>query len=94
MNKITNPSTRPSSKGIHTIGWIATVLVIVGALNWLLVGLFRFDLVASLFGEMSMLSRIVYVMVGIGGLYEIYFARVLAREAHGAGAWPATARGV
>jgi uncharacterized membrane protein YuzA (DUF378 family) len=81
MNRgITNHS--QSNKGLHTVGWIATVLVIVGALNWLLVGLLNVDLVASIFGHMSTLSRIVYVLVGIAGLYQIYFARLLAREAH------------
>lgn len=44
-------------------------LVIVGAVNWGLIGFFRFDLVAFLFGSMSWLSRIVYALVGIGGLY-------------------------
>lgn len=50
----------------------ALVLVIIGALNWLLVGLLHFDLVAALFGgSASMLSRIVYTLVGLGGLYLI-----------------------
>ncbi|MEY8516095.1 DUF378 domain-containing protein [Lachnospiraceae bacterium 29-84] len=44
-------------------------LVIIGALNWGLIGLFRFNLVTFLFGDMSWLSRIVYGIVGIGGLY-------------------------
>lgn len=44
-------------------------LVIVGAVNWGLIGFFRFDLVAFLFGNMSWISRIVYALVGIGGLY-------------------------
>ena len=44
-------------------------LVIIGAVNWGLIGFFRFDLVAFLFGNMSWLSRIVYAVVGIGGLY-------------------------
>lgn len=44
-------------------------LVIIGAINWGLIGFFRFDLVAFLFGNMSWLSRIVYALVGIGGLY-------------------------
>jgi uncharacterized membrane protein YuzA (DUF378 family) len=44
------------------------VLVVVGALNWGLVGLAQFDLVAALFGEGSVLSRIVYSLVGIAGL--------------------------
>ena len=44
-------------------------LVIIGAVNWGLIGFFNFDLVAFLFGEMSWLSRIVYSLVGISGLY-------------------------
>ena len=48
---------------------IALVLVIIGAINWGLIGLFRFDLVSFLFGSMSWLTRIVYGIVGIGGLY-------------------------
>lgn len=44
-------------------------LVIIGAINWGLIGLFRFDLVSFLFGNMSWISRIVYGIVGIGGLY-------------------------
>lgn len=53
---------------------LALTLVIIGALNWLLVGLFQFDLVASLFGGMdSILSRIIYSLVGLAGLYSIKF---------------------
>mgnify|MGYP005780725803 FL=1 len=51
--------------------YIALTLLIIGALNWLLIGIFSFDLVATLFGEMSMLSRIVYSLVGISGLISI-----------------------
>ena len=55
---------------------IALTLVIVGALNWLL-GVFRFDLVAWLFGNLSMLSRIIYALVGLCGLYLIsLFGRI------------------
>lgn len=50
---------------------IALVLIIIGAINWGLIGLFRFDLVATIFGEMSVLSRIVYALVGISGLWGI-----------------------
>lgn len=50
---------------------IALTLVIIGALNWLLIGLFDFDLVASIFGNMSLLSRIVYSLVGISGIISI-----------------------
>lgn len=48
--------------------YIALTLVIIGALNWLLIGLFSFDLVATLFGSMSVISRIVYSLVGVAGL--------------------------
>jgi uncharacterized membrane protein YuzA (DUF378 family) len=50
---------------------ITLILVIVGGLNWGLVGAFDFDLVAALFGEMSGLSRIVYVLVGLSALYQL-----------------------
>ena len=46
-------------------------IVIIGAINWLLVGIFRFDLVAFLFGNLSWLSSIVYTIVGLCGLYLI-----------------------
>ena len=51
----------------------ALTIVIIGAINWLLIGLFRFDLVAFIFGDMSWLSRIVYAIVGICVLYFISF---------------------
>lgn len=51
----------------------ALTIAIIGALNWGLIGIFRFDLVAFLFGDMSWLSRIVYVLVGIGGLCLLTF---------------------
>ena len=50
---------------------ITLTLVIVGTLNWLLIGLLKFDLVAALFGTMSLLSRIVYSLVGLGGIISI-----------------------
>ncbi len=49
----------------------ALTLVIVGAINWLLVGLFRFDAVAWLFGNLTWLSRIIYALVGLSGIYLI-----------------------
>lgn len=62
------------------LDYIALVVVFIGALNWGLIGLFRFDLVRFLFGDMSILSRIVYVLVGICGLYLLsFFPRVDGR---------------
>ena len=49
----------------------ALTLIIIGAINWGLIGLFKFDLVATLFGDMSILSRIVYSLVGVSGLWGI-----------------------
>ncbi len=55
---------------MKTIDVIAEVLLIVGAINWLLVGLFQWDLVAALFGgEAAGVSRIIYTLVGIAGVY-------------------------
>lgn len=51
----------------------ALILVIIGAVNWGLIGFFRFDLVAALFGELTTFSRVVYALVGIAGLYAISF---------------------
>lgn len=56
---------------MRALSVITLVLLIVGGLNWLLVGAFDFDLVAALFGAMSPLSRIVYVLVGLSALYQI-----------------------
>ncbi|MEI3391603.1 MAG: DUF378 domain-containing protein [Clostridia bacterium] len=50
---------------------IVLTLVIIGALNWLLIGIFKFDLVAMIFGEMSVLSRIIYTLVGLSGIVSI-----------------------
>ncbi|MGG1662772.1 DUF378 domain-containing protein [Brevibacillus sp. NRS-1366] len=53
---------------------LALILVIIGAINWGLIGLFKFDLVATLFGGSdSLLSRIVYTLVGLAGIYAIKF---------------------
>lgn len=50
---------------------IALVLIIIGAINWGLIGFFKFDLVAAIFGQMSVISRIVYALVGLSGLWGI-----------------------
>ena len=52
-------------KNLSAIDWIALILVLVGGLNWGLVGLADFNLVALLFGEMSFLSRVVYAILGV-----------------------------
>lgn len=58
---------------MKVINWIALTLVIIGAINWLLVGIFEFNLVDTIFGSLSVLSRIIYIIVGIAGLWSIAF---------------------
>lgn len=58
---------------MKVLDYIALVLVIIGALNWGLIGFFGFDLIAFIFGSMSVLSRIIYAVVGVCGLYSISF---------------------
>ena len=55
------------------LDYIALTIAIIGAVNWGLIGLFSFDLVAFIFGNMSLISRIVYTLVGLSGLYLITF---------------------
>ena len=55
------------------LNYIALTVAIVGAVNWGLIGVLNFDLVAFIFGEMSWLSRIVYTLVGLSGIYLITF---------------------
>lgn len=57
-----------NTKGID---YAALIIGIIGAINWGLIGFFRFDLVAFLFGSMTLLTRIIYAVVGIAGLYMI-----------------------
>ncbi len=56
---------------MKAIDTIALILVIIGAINWGLIGLFKFNLVDTIFGTMSALSRIIYTLVGISGLWSI-----------------------
>ncbi len=56
----------------NVLDWIAFILIVVGGLNWGLIGIFGFNLVAFLFGVMSVLSRIIYVLVGLAALYSLY----------------------
>lgn len=56
---------------MKVIDTIALILIIIGAINWGLIGIFNFNLVDTLFGTMSVLSRIIYTLVGISGLCGI-----------------------
>jgi len=57
----------------NALDWIALILVIIGGLNWGLVGIFNWNLVDAIFGVGSVVSTIVYILVGVAALYTIYF---------------------
>lgn len=57
---------------MRTISIIAMILIIIGGLNWGLIGFFSYDLVAGIFGEMSAISRVIYALVGLSALYLIF----------------------
>lgn len=65
---------------LGVLGWIAFILVIIGALNWGLIGFFSFDLVEAIFGDMTTASRVVYAIVGLSGLYMIIAAATGDKE--------------
>lgn len=58
-------------KKMNTLDWIAWILVVVGALNWGLVGVFNYNLVEAIFG-MGAFTQWVYIFVGLGGLYYLW----------------------
>ena len=58
---------------MKVIDRIALVLAIIGAINWGLIGFFGFNLVDSIFGAMSIVSRIIYALVGLSGLWSIRY---------------------
>ena len=59
-------------KDMNFFDWIVFILVFVGALNWGLIGFFGFNLVAFIFGEASVIAKIVYDLVGLAALYYAY----------------------
>lgn len=58
---------------MRTLDVTALLLVVIGAINWGLIGFFQFDLVAAIFGTMSAVTRVIYALVGLSGLYAISF---------------------
>ncbi len=75
-------STPDHSEMVHfnALDWVAMVLMIIGGINWGLVGGFNLDLVARLFGDMSTVSRAVYVLVGLASLYGLAVLGKMARS--------------
>lgn len=65
---------------LNVIDWIALILIIIGGLNWGLVGFFGFDLVAAIFGDMSAFSRVIYAVVGLAAIYVAVVSPMLSRK--------------
>jgi len=59
-------------RNINVLDWIVYILLIAGALNWGLIGLFKFNLVSAILGKIPFLENIVYILVGLAGLYFIF----------------------
>ena len=60
--------------------WVAVTLIIIGALNWGLVGAFHFNLVGFLFGQTTIITRVIYILVGLAGLYKIFLIAVKVKK--------------
>lgn len=65
---------------LNGLDWVALILVIIGGLNWGLVGLFKWNLVSAIFGDMTMISRVVYVLVGLAAVYLLAISMNLAKK--------------
>lgn len=65
---------------MKTINGIALTIAIIGCINWGLIGLFNFNLVDALFGKLSFFSKIIYILVGIAGIWSIVFYNKVTHE--------------
>jgi uncharacterized protein len=61
---------------------LSLILLLIGGLNWGLVGFFNVDIVGILFGHMSIVTRVIYCLVGLGAVYEILALRFIQRRWH------------
>lgn len=65
---------------MKAVDTLVALLLVIGGLNWGLVGIFNFDLVATIFGSMSALSRLVYAVVGLGAIYQAFQWKAIQRR--------------
>ena len=63
---------------MKTFDIIVSVLLIVGGLNWGLIGVFDFNLVGAIFGELTLLSRLIYILVGLAALYDVLMVKAIS----------------
>ena len=83
MDRRTTPERRVAARShqrsaMSALDYVAMALLIIGGLNWGMVGLFEVDMVATLFGPGSPLSRVIYVLVGVAALYSVYTTAKMA----------------
>ena len=83
MERRTTASGTRHGATMSALDYIAMALLIIGGLNWALVGLFSIDLVATLFGNQTPVSRLVYIVVGLSALYAIYLVSRWGSRSHG-----------
>jgi uncharacterized membrane protein YuzA (DUF378 family) len=67
-------------KNLNVLDWIALILVIVGGLNWGLVGIFSFNLVDWIFGGVYFIARIIYILVALAAIYMVIIAATLKKK--------------
>jgi len=84
-------------KFMQSVDVVTFLLLVIGGINWGLIGFFEYNLVAAIFGEFTVLTRIIYALVGISALYEIFTLKFIkerwtpiCREEHGLRARPTT----
>lgn len=65
---------------MKALGILTAVLIVIGGLNWGMVGLLKFDLVKAVLGDMTMLARVVYTLVGISAIYWLFNLKALANR--------------
>ncbi len=65
---------------LNALDWISLVLLIIGGLNWGILGVFEFNVVAAIFGSLTIATRVIYILVGLSALYLIAVIPSLGRE--------------
>ena len=72
---------------MKTIDMIAATFLFLGGINWGLIGIFGFNLVTYIFGEMSVLTRVFYILVGISAIYDAAMWKAIQKRWECAGSW-------
>jgi uncharacterized membrane protein YuzA (DUF378 family) len=82
---------RSGTAGGKAIDIAAAVLLVIGGLNWGLIGVFGIDLISAVFGSMSFFSRLIFILVGLAAVYEVFMWRSIQRR-WGCELWPRPAQ--